>query len=167
MVICLHLKACLIKVLTFIIKISTFYNGLKHPRITKTISILKTTLFKVVMKCKFVVLFNFWGFFSQNVCFWGCKVLSHQVSSIQSTQFFQWYFASVRFMFLMKHFSTWSIFHWLLKKCLSPISIAIVVMETTSFIRIMQSKLSLRRWSQTDKESWTKIVTKLYLLINY
>ena len=41
-------------------------------------------------------------------------------------------------MFLMKHFSTWSIFHWLLKKCLSPISIATVFMETTSFIRIMQ-----------------------------
>ena len=42
-------------------------------------------------------------------------------------------------MFLMKHFSTWSIFHWSLKKCLLPISIAIVVREKSSFIKIMQT----------------------------
>ena len=38
----------------------------------------------------------------------------------------------------MNHFSTWRIYHWSMKKYLLAISIATVVMETNSFIRIMQ-----------------------------
>ena len=39
---------------------------------------------------------------------------------------------------VFNYFSSWSIFHWSLKKCLLPISIATVVRETNSFIKIMQ-----------------------------
>ena len=40
-------------------------------------------------------------------------------------------------IFLMKRFSSWSIFHWSFKKCLLTISIATVVKETNFFIKVM------------------------------
>ena len=55
-------------------------------------------------------------------------------------------------MFLMKHFSTWSIFHWSLKKCLLPISIAIVVREKSSFIKIMQTISPNYPWENGVKQ---------------
>ena len=66
-------------VLTFFIDFSSFYNGLKHLCSLKLVSILRAALWKVVMKCKIVMFFNSWGFFSENVHFWGCKILSHQL----------------------------------------------------------------------------------------
>ena len=38
----------------------------------------------------------------------------------------------------MRHFSSESIFHWLLKKCILPTTIAAVIRETNFFIKIMQ-----------------------------
>ena len=85
----LWLSGCILSMsyqdLTFIIDFSSFHNGLKHFCSLKLVSILRATLWKVVMKCKIVMFFNFLGSFSQNVHFWGCKILSHQVSNIQST----------------------------------------------------------------------------------
>ena len=51
--------------------------GHKHLCRLKLVSILSATLWKVVMKCKTDMYFNFLGSFSQNVHFWGWKILSH------------------------------------------------------------------------------------------
>ena len=48
-------------VLTFIIDFSSFHNGLKQLCGLKVVSILRATLWKVVMKCKVVMFFNFLG----------------------------------------------------------------------------------------------------------
>ena len=67
--------------LTFIIDISSFYNGLKHPCNSKPIFILRATLFKVVMKCKTFMFFNFFGlFFSPSIKY---QILFHPVTSIK------------------------------------------------------------------------------------
>ena len=61
-----------------------------------------------IMQCGYkmqrIFFFKFFSFLYQNVHFCGCKILFHQVSSIQSIQVFQWQFVPVRFMFLIKHF---------------------------------------------------------------
>ena len=59
----LHLKHDL----TFIIDFSSFHNRLKQLCSLKLVSILRATLWKVVMKCKIVMFFNFlgWLFFSK------------------------------------------------------------------------------------------------------
>ena len=46
-----------------------FHNGLKHYCSLKSVSILRVTLWKVVMKCKIVMFFNLLGSFSQNANF--------------------------------------------------------------------------------------------------
>ena len=71
--------------LMFTIDFSSFHNGFKHFCSLKQGSILRAALCKVVMKCKTVMLFHFLGSFSQNIHFWGFKILSHRVSNIQST----------------------------------------------------------------------------------
>ena len=48
---------------TFIIDFSSFYNGLKQLCSLKLVSIFRARLWKVVMKCKIVMLFNFLDFF--------------------------------------------------------------------------------------------------------
>ena len=73
------------QVLTFIIDFSSFHNELKQLCSLKLVSILRATLWKAVVKCKIFILFNFLSCLSQNVYFWGCKILSYQVSSLQST----------------------------------------------------------------------------------
>ena len=81
-----HLKYILLGFLTFIINFSSFHNGLKHLCSSlKLVSILRVTLSKVIMKCGIVILFKFSDYSPKNFHFWGCKILSHQVSNIQST----------------------------------------------------------------------------------
>ena len=63
---------------------SSFHNVLKYPCSLKVVSILRVILRKVVMKCKIVMFHNFLGSFSHYFCFWSYKILSHQVSNIQS-----------------------------------------------------------------------------------
>ena len=55
--------------LTFIIDFPSFHNGLKHLYSLKLISILKATWWKLVMKCKIVMLFILFGIFFSNYSF--------------------------------------------------------------------------------------------------
>ena len=55
--------ACLIRLLTFIIDFSSFHNGIKHLCSLKLVSIIRATLWKVVKKCKIVMLLNFCALF--------------------------------------------------------------------------------------------------------
>ena len=68
-------------VLTFIIDISNFHNGLKY--LCSLVSILRGTLWKVVMKCKLVMLFNFSGSFLKMLVFEAAKfyLTKYQISS--------------------------------------------------------------------------------------
>ena len=56
-------------VLTFFIVFPRFHNGLKQLCSLKLVSILRATLWKVVMKCKIVMFFHFLGFFSPKCSF--------------------------------------------------------------------------------------------------
>ena len=47
--------------------------------------------------------FSIFGPISENVYFWGCDIFPHLLH-MQSNQFFEQYFKSIRLMFLMKHF---------------------------------------------------------------
>ena len=69
--------------LTCVIDLSSFHNGLKNLYSLKLLSILTATLWKVVMKCKIVIFFNFLDSFSQNFHFWCCNVLTKISPSIK------------------------------------------------------------------------------------
>ena len=104
--------------------------------------------------------------FSKNLHFWGCVILSHP-ALIQSIQFLQWYFECIRFKFLTELFFLvttvvmiteklpFSYFHGNHcqgNRCLHENNAA------------YQSKLSLKKYRQTDKESSRRVVIKVHIL---
>ena len=59
------------------------HNGLKHLCSLKLVSILRAKLWKVVMNCKIVMFFNFWGSFSRKFIFEVAKfyLTKYQISN--------------------------------------------------------------------------------------
>ena len=104
--------------------------------------------------------------FFKNLHFRDCDIFSHP-AVIQSIQLLQWWFESIRIMFLTK---------------LSfLVATAAMITEKLSFSYFYgnhcqgnkfldennaayQCKLSLKKWSQTDQESWRKVVIKVHIL---
>ena len=97
--------------------------------------------------------------FSKILHFWGCDILSHP-ALIQSIQFLQW------FKFLTKLFFLVATVAMLTEKL--PFSyFHCNHFQGNKFLHennaVYQSKLSLKKWSQTDKESSRKVVIKVHI----
>ena len=96
------------------------------------------------------------GPFPQSVHFSSCKILSHQVWSIQSTRFFPWWLVSIRFMFSSKKFSVLAAIA-LITECLLPFSIGAIVKKRSSFIKIIQPISPISPWENGAKQMRKKL----------
>ena len=96
-------------------------------------------------------------FFSKNLHFWACGILSHP-TVFHLNRFLQWWFKSIRFKFLKK-------FSFRGKRCYDNwetaffISMAIIVRERNSIIKIIQLINSNYLWRNGDRQRMPKKIS--------
>ena len=130
----------------------------------QSVSTLRVKLWKVVMNSKIVMFLSF-APFSKNLDFWGCDILSHCTDPINPI------FAVVVGIYKIQVFDKASL------TCINPPMITEKLLffyfhgnrcQENKFLHeyntTYQPKISLKKWSQTGKESSRKVVIKVHIL---